>query len=346
MKKLSVLFVSLVLMLLCGCGGLPETGIYGNIDTCSMAAEREGILYFLDPVGCVEENTGISAYDTVTGEYRSVVALKDIDIAGFQLGEKEIYVQSEYAVYAVKDGAERLLYQETEENYTVDWIILLNDWIYLSRSALWRDENEDIVEQMQILKLSVKNGKSTVVAELDDLLFCYGFTTCYYDGSIYSRGNHGEIFSLDLETGEVETQMAPDFVPEIFTTEEGVVYTMAGESGLAAWYLDGREYASEVEGYLLGGSREKQYLFNAHYLSGEIYALSQGACTLICDGFEWDMVTEPVGFAAGDYVLFYSPEALTEDAKDESMYHNLYLLSCVTGTVTCIGGYVQDYTYS
>lgn len=58
------------------------------------------------------------------------------------------------------------------------------------------------------------------------------------------------------------------------------------------------------------------------------------------------MVTEPVGFGAGDWVLFYSPEAITENAKEESMYHNLYLVSSVTGDIKCIGGYEQDYLYS
>lgn len=346
MKTIKILVIFCMFLLLCGCGALPETGPLGTIESASMASERDGVVYFLDPVGCVEENTGISAYDTKTGAYSTVISLEGEDIKSFQLSEDTVYYRTEAAIYAMTGEEETLLYQETEENWTLDWMFLLEQDIYLSRSTLWMDENDDLTECMQILSVPAGGGTPTVVADLSDNLFSLDTITCYYDGKLYSRGFYGEIYIFDLKTGLLETQLADDFAAQIFATKDGVRYTQTDESGTTVYRLDGTEYASGLEGTLLGGGENGLFFYASKYLDGSVYALRDGEVSLIYDDFEWDMVTEPVGFAAGEHVLFYSPEALTEDAKEENLYHNLYLLHGTTGEIKCIGGYAQDYLYS
>lgn len=299
MKKATILLIFWVFVLLCGCGKLPETGPYGTIDSASMAAERDGILYFLDPVGCVFENTGVSAYDTATGEYRTEVTLEE-DVYSFQLAEDTILVRTDAEIYAINGETSSLLYQETEEDWTLDWMFLLERDIYFCRSTFWWDENEELFQCVQILSMPSEGGKPTVVAELTDYAFAHEAITCYYDGKLYSRGYHGEIFALDLNTGEVESFMAPDFVSEIFSLEDGVFYTMTDEAGTNTYRLDGTVWASDIQGELLGANEDTIYLFSRKYVSGKIYAQSGGISALVYDDFEWDMVTEPVGFGAGD----------------------------------------------
>lgn len=346
MKIRTVVLSILITVTLCGCGKLPETGPIGTIDSASMAVERDGVLYFLDPVGCVEENTGISAYDTKTEEYWTVISLEGEDVCSFQLSDDSVYYRTENAVYAMTGACETLLYQETEENWTLDWMFLLEQDIYLSRSTLRMDENDDLIYDIQILSLSVTGGTPRVVADLNEGCFDHEVITCYYDGRLYNRGYHGEIYIVDLETGVLETRFVSDFVAQIFATEDGVLYTQTNEDGTAVYRLDGTKYASGLQGDLLGGGEAGLYFYTRKYLDGAVYSLRDGEVALVYDDFQWDMVTEPVGFSAEGYVLFYSPEALTEDAREEDMYHNLYLLHGETGEVRCIGGYVQDYLYS
>ena len=63
----------------------------------------------------------------------------------------------------------------------------------------------------------------------------------------------------------------------------------------------------------------------------------------LTEEFESDLVTEPRGYVAGEYVLFYTPEVLDGTEKRDAWVHHLYLLE--DGQVKRIAGYTQDYPY-
>lgn len=328
----------LLLLLLSGCGKQDAVTCYGTVETATGAQVYQDELYYLSPVGCVDENTGVASYSWETGAGQQVATLDGADVKHFCVTEQGIYLASDSALFHVS-GTEVVELYRVPEDWQITWLLAGEGTLYFCRCTY---EDTPVTE---IMALDPETGEATLVVKREDTVFQHGAMVCCYEGKLYGHQLGNEIHVLELSTGKTETMETEQAVSALYATSKGVVVSYGDERD-DFYLLDGTAYGPAVQGECWGADENSLYFLQKQALSGTILQQQGDKTQVLWDGFQWDMVTEPCMFAAGGYVLFYTMDALTEDAKEEELYHNLYLLNVKTGEIRCIGGYLQDYLYS
>lgn len=332
-----ILMAVLILVLLSGCGGKETETLYGTVETGSTAQVYRNEIYYLDPVGCVYENTGVSSYSWETEEKKNVVSLVDEDVISFAVTENGIYAASSCALYHCSGDTNTELFR-VENDWDITWMFEIDGTLYFCMSGY------DETVFTKIMAMDPSNGETSLISQRQDAVFRQGNLVCCFEGKLYRYNLDGEIYVLNLQTGETEVVETEQSVEQIFATKKGIVVSYGPQED-SFLLLDGTIYGPSIAGTLYGSDGESLYFLEKQYLNGMITRLHGGETTVLVDGFSWDMVTEPGGFAAGAYVLFYTNDALTEKAIEADLYHNLYILNVGTGEIRCIGGYTQDYLF-
>lgn len=329
----------MMLLLLTGCGGRKNVTLYGTVETATSAQVYQEAFYYLDPVGCVDENTGIASYGWESGENQQIVSLDGADVKSFCVTGDGIYLASDRALFHVSGTEPVELYRVPNADWQITWMLEGNGTIYFCQCAY---EDTPVTE---IMALEPETGEAGLLLRREDAVFQHGAMVCCFEGKLYGHRLGNKIHVLELSTGKTETIATEQAVTALYATGKGVVVSYGAEQG-DFLLLDGTAYGPAVQGELRGADEDNLYFLQKQSLYGTILQQQGDETQVLWDGFQWDMVTEPCILAAGGYVMFYSTDGLTDGAREEELYHNLYLLNVSTGEIRCVGGYTQDYIYS
>jgi hypothetical protein len=349
MKKISSAALLLFLLLCCSCGKQQVDGPYGTLETATSSVVYEDAIYFLYPTGPTDTPAGIAKYDLTDKTFQDIVHLPEEDILGLQVLEDQIVFLSKNALYGCAlDGSawETFLQSDDDGPYRNVWFFVWGQNAILCRSTYETAAPGDDVST-EILAVSLSNGKTKVLLQEDTLFFWSASTVCYWEGKLYSRGMlTNEIRALDLSSGEVSTEYAGTQVTQLYADRQGVLYQTAEED--VQLRLGSTSTAAAPAGSLAGCNGDAAFFIKKRGFRGEITKVSVEGTTVLLSDYRWDMVTFPDVYVAGNYVLFYSMDDLTEENEslqaEDGQTHYLYLLD--GETLTKIGSYQADYNYS
>ena len=314
---------------------------FGTVQTAMEAAELDGVLYLRYPVGPVYASAGVAAYDPETGRFWELLGLPEADILGLCPLDGNLVLLTEDAVYRydLESGTAVCLTQtESGEETANQWITACAGELILCRDTV--ETEEDVRSRSQLLRLTADGAEELLWEDETTLLF-HPAMTCCWEGALYGR-KVGEpvLWVLDLETGEMQELPQAGAVTELYADSGGVVLETEDDGQLRC--LDGTLWAEAPAGEFLGcGGPDAYYLESRYGTRSRLYRVGEEAP--LTEEFESDLVTEPRGYVAGEYVLFYTPEVLDGTEKRDAWAHHLYLLE--DGQVKRIAGYTQDYPY-
>lgn len=352
-KRLAVLSALLITVLLLRLGSslilrrwpLVEqwepNGVFGTVQTAMEAAELDGVLYLRYPVGPVYAPAGVAAYDPETGRFWELPGLPETDILGLCPLNGDLVLLTEDAVYRydlLSGSAICLTQTEGREVVANQWLTNCAEGLILCRDTV--ETEEDVRHRSQLLRLTA-DGMEELLWEDEATLLFHPAMTCCWERALYGRKVGDPVLRvLDLETGEMRELPQAGAVTELYVDSGGVVLETEDDGQLR--YLDGSLRAETPAGVFLGcGGQNAYYLESRYGTRSRLYRV--GAEAPLAEAFESDLVTEPQGYVAGAYALFYTPEVLDGEEKRDAWVHHLYLLE--DGRVRRIASYTQDYPY-
>lgn len=325
-------------------GGKEQNGPLGTLQTAMEAAEKDGVLYFLYPVGPVTKPTGVAAYDLKTERFYQLEGLPGKAVQGFCLGGDDMYLMTEETVYQydLQDGRLSVLRQaDPEKDALLTFLFWEKDHLILSQSW-WEAAEESGTETYwtEIIQL-LPDGTEQSLWKGDSRPSWHPARTCYWDGKLYDcLLGEKTIYELDLSQGTLtEREAVGSLERGLYSDAQGVMLQTSGDETI--YRLDGSVYAEAPKGGLVGCGKAGSYYLCPQSSGHGIYRLKDGVTETLWEDFETDMVTEPAAYVAEDHVLFYSPSVLVGEGQRDAWVHSLYLLT--EDGVKLVTTYRQDF---
>lgn len=325
-------------------GGKEQNGPLGTIQTAMEAAEKDGVLYFLYPVGPVTEPTGVAAYDLEAERFYQLEGMPEEAVQGFCFGGDALYLMTEETVYQynLQNGSLSVLRQAEPEK---DLMFLFWEKEHLILCQSWWEAAEEAEAETcwtEILQF-LPDGRERSLWKGDSRPSWHPARTCYWDGKLYDcLLGEKTIYELDLAQGTLtEREAVGSLERGLYSDSQGVMLQTSGNKTI--YRLDGSAYAEAPKGIFFGGGTEGSCYLCTQFNGHGIYRLKDGVTEPLWENFETDMVTEPAAYVAGEHVLFYSPSVLVGEGERDPWIHSLYLLT--EDGVKLVTTYRQDFPY-
>lgn len=309
-------------------------GTFGTVQTAMEATELDGILYLRYPVGPVYDPAGLAAYNLEAGEFFQLSGHPEAEILGICLLDGTLVMLTENALYRYSPRDSGMMCMMKTTGFFNQWLIPWAGELILCRSTM------DVESRTQILRLHSDSAEE-LLWEGETTLLWHPMMTCCWEDCLYAR-KVGEpmLWVLDLKTGELRELPQKGAVTELYADNGGVVLETEDDGLLRR--LSGEAVAQTPSGGFLGcGGQTAYYLESRYGTRSRLYRVGEEAP--LTEAFEADLVTEPRGYVAGEYVLFYTPGVLDGTEERDAWVHHLYLLE--DGQVKRITSYTQDYPY-